>query len=259
MTGQAHTISTGDPQALVTYGLRRQVLLIVTDGKAVVRPPRLRHAIRIIPAGRPGGTVLPPPRPERHNDRMASHVALLRGINVGGRNKIAMTQLREVVASLGHTGVTTYIQTGNVLFTTPDSDTSRLASDLESAIASAFGITASVVVLSRDQLAQVLAGNPYQDEPNPKLVHVVFLNAEPPQDLLDRIGAAESATAAKGSRDSIAAAGPALFLHTPDGYGTSELSQVLFRIVGVPGKAKIAATARNWATATKLLSLCEET
>jgi uncharacterized protein (DUF1697 family) len=189
---------------------------------------------------------------------MASHVALLRGINIGGRNKIAMTQLREVVASLGHTGVTTYIQSGNVLFTTPGSDTARLASDLESAIADAFGITASVVVLSRDQLARALADNPYQEEPNPKLVHVVFLDAEPPQDLLDRIKAAESATAAKGSRDTVAAAGQALFLHTPDGYGTSELSQVLFRIIGTPGQGSIAATARNWATATKLLSLCEE-
>ncbi len=49
---------------------------------------------------------------------MATHVALLRGINVGGRNKVPMAELREVVASLGHTGVTTYIQSGNVLFTT---------------------------------------------------------------------------------------------------------------------------------------------
>ena len=54
-----------------------------------------------------------------HNERMASHVALLRGINVGGKNKVPMAELREVVTSLGHTGVTTYIQSGNVLFTTP--------------------------------------------------------------------------------------------------------------------------------------------
>ncbi|HYB47123.1 MAG TPA: DUF1697 domain-containing protein [Streptosporangiaceae bacterium] len=189
---------------------------------------------------------------------MASHVALLRGINVGGRNKIAMTELREVVTSLGHTGVTTYIQSGNVLFTTPDSDSARLASALQSAITGAFGIAASVVVLSRDELAQVLAGNPYPGEANPKLVHVLFLNAEPPRDLLDRIMAAESAAAAKGSRDTLTATGRALFLHTPDGYGTSELAQVVFRIMGIPGKTGIAATARNWATATKLLSLCEE-
>ena len=189
---------------------------------------------------------------------MASHVALLRGINVGGRNKVPMAELREVVTSLGHTGVTTYIQSGNVLFTTTESDTAKLASALEAAIAGAFGITASVVVLSRDELARILDRNPYPQEPNPKFVHVVFLNAELPTELLDRIKAAESAAAAKGSRDTVTAIGPALFLHTPDGFGTSELAQVLFRIIGAPGKKGIAATARNWSTSTKLLSLCEE-
>ena len=195
---------------------------------------------------------------------MASHLALLRGINVGGRNKVPMKDLREVVTSLGHTGVTTYIQSGNVLFTTADTDSAKLAAALESAISERFGIWSAVVVLGRDELTQVLAGNPYPDEPNPRLVHVVFLNAEPPADLLDRIAAAESAAAAKGSRDTVQAAGHALFVHTPDGYGNSELAQVLFRIISAPVKnAKnkqpgLAATARNWATATKLLSLCEE-
>ena len=189
---------------------------------------------------------------------MASHVALLRGINVGGRNKVPMGELREVVASLGHTGVTTYIQSGNVLFTTPEADTGKLASDLEAAITGTFGLWASVVVLSRDELARILETNPYGDEPNPKLVHVVFLNGELPAALLDRIKAAESAAADKGSRDTVTAIGPALFVHTPDGFGTSELAQALFRIIGTPPKKGIAATARNWATATKLLSLCEE-
>jgi uncharacterized protein (DUF1697 family) len=189
---------------------------------------------------------------------MASHVALLRGINVGGRNQVPMAELRTVVAALGHTGVTTYIQSGNVLFSTPETDNARLASALEEAIAARFGIEVAVVVLSRDELAAVLDRNPYPDEPNPKYVHVVFLNAEPPQDLLDRIKAAESAAAAKGSRDTITLVDNALFLHTPDGYGTSELSQVLFRIIGPPKKNGIAATARNWSTSTKLLALCEE-
>ena len=71
---------------------------------------------------------------------MASHVALLRGINVGGRNKVPMADLREVVTSLGHTGVTTYIQSGNVLFSTADTDTAKLAAALESAIGERFGI-----------------------------------------------------------------------------------------------------------------------
>jgi uncharacterized protein (DUF1697 family) len=192
---------------------------------------------------------------------MASHVALLRGINVGGRNKVPMADLREVVTSLGHTDVSTYIQSGNVLFSTADTDTAKLAAALESAIEDRFGIWSSVVVLSRDELAGVLAANPYPDEPSPRLVHVVFLNAKPAEDLLTRISTAGNAVAAKGSRDTVQAAGQALFLHTPDGFGTSELAQNLFKIISPPAKAKkhgLAATARNWATATKLLSLCEQ-
>jgi len=191
---------------------------------------------------------------------MASHVALLRGINVGGRNKVPMADLREVVTSLGHTDVSTYIQSGNVLFSTADTDTAKLAAALESAIEDRFGIWSSVVVLSRDDLAGVLAANPYPDEPNPKLVHVVFLNATPASDLLTRISAAGDAVAAKGSRDTVQAAGRALFLHTPDGFGTSELAQNVFKIIAPPKNKKpgLAATARNWATATKLLSLCEQ-
>jgi len=192
---------------------------------------------------------------------MATHVALLRGINVGGRNKVPMAELREVVAALGHTGVTTYIQSGNVLFSTPETDNAKLAAALESAIEDRFGLWSSVVVLSRGELAEVLAANPYSDEPDPRLVHVVFRNAEPSHDVLDRIAAAQSAAAAKGSRDTVQAAGRALYLHTPDGFGKSELAQNLFKIMTPPSKQKkqaLAATARNWATATKLLSLCEE-
>jgi uncharacterized protein (DUF1697 family) len=192
---------------------------------------------------------------------MATHVALLRGINVGGRNKVPMADLRTVVTSLGHTGVTTYIQSGNVLFTAAGGSKEELAASLESAIADAFGIWASVVVLSRDELAGILAANPYPDEANPKQVHVVFLNAGLPQDLLDRVKAAESAAAAKGSHDTITAAGDALFLHTPDGFGNSELAQSVFRVISPPAKQKkagVAATARNWSTATKLLSLCDQ-
>jgi uncharacterized protein (DUF1697 family) len=182
---------------------------------------------------------------------MSSHVALLRGINVGGRNKVPMAELREVVTSLGHTGVTTYIQSGNVLFTTDQRDNGKLASDLEAAITGTFGIKSSVVVLSREDLAGILDRNPYPEEPNPKLVHVVFLSAEPPSALLDRVKAAQSAAAAKSSRDTVTVIGPVLFLHTPDGFGNSDLASVVLRVLGT-------ATARNWATATKLLSLCEE-
>jgi uncharacterized protein (DUF1697 family) len=180
---------------------------------------------------------------------MASHVALLRGINVGGHKKVPMAELRDLVASLGHTGVATYIQSGNVLFTAAEADTEKLAAELESAIADRLGVACSVVVLSRDELAEVLSANPYTGEPNPRLVHVVFLNGEPPPDVLDRLAKA----AGKGSRESVTATPRALFLHTPDGFGTSELGKAL-NGVRSPG---LTATARNWATATKLLAMCD--
>ena len=195
---------------------------------------------------------------------MASHVALLRGINVGGNNVIRMADLRACLEADGFGDVRTYIQSGNVLFTTAEDNTAKLAAALESAIEGRFGIWSSVVVLSRDELSRVLAANPYPDEPNPRMVHVVFLNGSPPRDLLDRITAAESAAAAKGSRDTVQLIGPsagqALFLHTPDGFGTSELAQNVLKILAPPKKSRpgLAGTARNWATATKLLSLSEE-
>jgi uncharacterized protein (DUF1697 family) len=181
-----------------------------------------------------------------------THVALLRGINVGGNNKIAMADLREVVTSLGHTGVTTYIQSGNVLFSAQEADTSALAAGLEQAIAEAFAIRPRVVVLSRDELAQVLRDNPYLAEPNPKYVHAVFFSERPGPQLLQSIATAEKQAAEMGSRDELTVVGRTLFLHTPEGYGRSDLAARLNRASG--GAA--AGTARNWATVTKLFSLC---
>ncbi|HEX6521897.1 MAG TPA: DUF1697 domain-containing protein [Streptosporangiaceae bacterium] len=183
---------------------------------------------------------------------MATHVALLRGINVGGRNKIGMVGLRTAVSSLGYSEVSTYIQSGNVLFSTPETDTTVLAQKLGEKIASTFVVNVGVVVVTRDQLAAILSQNPYPDEPNPKYVHVVFLGAEPDQALLDRIAAAGEAAAAKGTRDSVTVRGRVMYLHTPDGYGTSDLSQAVLRI-----SASVNGTARNLATTTKLLALCD--
>jgi len=185
-----------------------------------------------------------------------THVALLRGINVGGSNKVAMADLRDVVTSLGHTGVSTYIQSGNVLFTAGEGAaraSSALAADLERAIEQAFGLRLRVVVLSRAELAQVMSDNPYRAEPNPKYVHAMFFPAEPDQGMRESVAAAERQAAEKGGRDEATVVGRTLFLHTPDGYGRSELAVRLAR----SGGAGAAGTARNWATVTKLLALCD--
>jgi hypothetical protein len=108
------------------------------------------------------------PEPERSEPqaefRRATHVALLRGINVGGRNRVAMADLRAVVTSLAHSDVATYIQSGNVVFTSTQSDTAAVATALEQAIAESLNERPAVVVLSRDELSRVVEDNPYPDE-----------------------------------------------------------------------------------------------
>jgi len=103
-----------------------------------------------------------------------THVALLRGINLGPHKRVAMPALRTLVESLGHTEVATYIASGNVVFTATGA-TTTLADELEKAIADELGVTCRVVVLTTDELVKAAAGNPYPDEPDPKRVHAIFL------------------------------------------------------------------------------------
>ena len=178
---------------------------------------------------------------------MATHVALLRGINVGGHNKIAMADLRAMVTGLGFADVSTYIQSGNVLFSAAGTDDEGIAKAIAAGLSATFGLDVGVVVVSRDRLAAVISANPYPAEDNPKCLHVVFLATEPSPERLSQLAALQ---AAKGGRDTVTAAGRALYLHTPDGFGTSELAKALTRLPS-------SGTARNWATTTKLLQLCD--
>jgi uncharacterized protein (DUF1697 family) len=186
----------------------------------------------------------------------ATHVGLLRGINLAGKNRVAMADLRALVTELGHADVSTYIQSGNVLFTAPvDADAAALARAMSAAIAAKLGVTSPVVVVSREELASIVADNPFPDEPDPRRVHAVVLSQPPSEELLAKLDTAVVASAAKGLRDSVRAVGRTLYLHTPDGYGNSDLAVTLMRIVSAP-KAGLTGTARNWATTTKLLELC---
>ena len=190
---------------------------------------------------------------------MPTHIALLRGINLGGHKRVAMPELRAVVSALGHRDVSTYIQSGNVLFS-PGSpagqDTAALAAELAQAIDAGLGVRAGVVVLSRDDLARVIAASPYTAEPNPKCVHVIFLPGAPGPGHADHLAATQQQAAGKGGRDEVALAGSAVYLHTPDGYGRSELARLLSQAKG-PMSVRAAGTARNWSTVTKLLELLD--
>jgi uncharacterized protein (DUF1697 family) len=186
---------------------------------------------------------------------MPSHVALLRGVNVGGRNKVAMADLRKVVESLGHGEVATYIQSGNVVFTSNQTDTAAIAGELERALGETLGVRSSVVVRSRAELAKVIADNPFPDEANPRLLHAIFRGAE--------LGAAEEAAVAaaerrardKGGRDQAKVVGRTVYLRTPDGLGRSELAAQLARASSAAQDR--GGTTRNWATVTKLLAMLD--
>jgi uncharacterized protein (DUF1697 family) len=184
-----------------------------------------------------------------------SHVALLRGINVGGHNRVAMADLRGVFSSLGHADVATYIQSGNVVFTPArDADGTALARQLERAIATSLEVAPSVVVRSRDELAKVVRDNPYPEEANPKSLHAIFLTADLPSDLADKVAAAQRQAADKGCRDTAALVDRTVFLRTPDGLGRSKLAGLLTARTS-PAFADV--TVRNWATVTKLLAMCD--
>lgn len=183
---------------------------------------------------------------------MTRYVALLRGINVGGKNKVAMTDLRQLAEALGHTEIATYIQSGNLVFTSGDEDAIALADALEAEIARSLGVRPAVVVLSRADLAQVIADNPFPKESNPKALHAVFHRQPLADETIADVAAAEQKARAKGSPDEAAVVGSTLFMRTPDGLGRSELATQLARSV-----TKTAGTARNWATVNRLLEMLD--
>jgi uncharacterized protein (DUF1697 family) len=183
---------------------------------------------------------------------MPRYLALLRGINVGGRNKVAMADLRDLAAAVGLADATTYIQSGNLVFSSADAGTAELADLLEAEIASRLGVRPAVVVLSASELRQVIADNPFPHETNPKCLHAVFRRDEVGPDGIAAIAAAVQQTRDAGSRDEATVVGRTLFVHTPDGFGRSELAAKL-----TSSKAQATGTARNWATVTKLMDMLD--
>jgi uncharacterized protein (DUF1697 family) len=179
-----------------------------------------------------------------------THVALLRGINLGPHKRVAMPALRALVASLGHTDVATYIASGNVVFTAGDG--AAPGPGLEEAIAAELGVECRVVVLTCAELARAVADNPYPDEPDLKRVHAIFLTGTSGPAARKRLEETREKLGAKVGRDEAEIVGRTLYLHTPDGFGRSELAKVLSR----PG-GPAEGTARNWATVTKLLAMCD--
>jgi uncharacterized protein (DUF1697 family) len=178
---------------------------------------------------------------------MNVYIALIRGINVGGSNKLPMNELKQLFERHGCAEVQTYIQSGNVVFRGTNAAAGRLAKQVTAAVAKARGFAPRLLVLSRTELERAAAGNPFPEaDDHPQSVHLFFL--------------AEPATAAdlkamntlKAASERFVLKGRVLYLHTPDGFGSSKLAARAERLLGVD------ATARNWRTVTTLVEMARK-
>jgi uncharacterized protein (DUF1697 family) len=176
---------------------------------------------------------------------MPRYVALLRSVNVAGHGRIAMNELRASFETLGYTGVTTYIQTGNVLFSTGSKSEAGIATGIEETLAEDFGDAPAVIVRTVPELLRIGTASPYAKAgAHPSRHHVTFLATPPAKAALDTLSLPSS------GRDELVVDGREVYVHTPDGYaGTKFTGTFLERRLGV------VSTTRNWNTVTKLCEL----
>ena len=175
---------------------------------------------------------------------MPRYVALLRGINLGARNRVPMAELRAVLSDLGYEDVRTLLQSGNVGITSPKS-AKAVREELEGAIAERFDVETVVVLRTRKELEALVEANPLGDVADePKRLQVWFLTGKP------RAAAVKELEAADVAPEVIAVAGKEIHVWHAEGIQRSPASKVLERAdLGAIG------TARNWNTVEKLLDL----
>ncbi|MQA98594.1 MAG: DUF1697 domain-containing protein [Streptosporangiales bacterium] len=171
------------------------------------------------------------------------YVALLRGINVGGKNKVAMADLRELLAGLGYTAVTTHLNSGNAVLTAPESET--IPSDIAGEIRDRLGLDLTVMVRTGPRMREVVREVPVEVT-DPAKFTVAFLSAPLPTGLLASLDLTPYAP------DVIHPGERELYIEFPNGLGRSKLGPALERLIGVP------ATVRNWNTVTRLADLAEQ-
>ena len=174
-------------------------------------------------------------------------VALLRGINVGGKNKLPMKDLAALFVAAGCEDVRTYIQSGNVVFRAAPTVAARLSALIAEQIAGRFGYKTPVVLRTAGQLRDAVAHNPFLEVgvPEDKL-HVLFLADEPSP---DRVAALDPG---RSPGDAFVVRGSEVFLHLPDGIADSKLTNAYF-----DAKLATVSTGRNWRTVTTLLRMVE--
>jgi uncharacterized protein (DUF1697 family) len=176
---------------------------------------------------------------------MPRYVALLRSVNVAGHGRLAITELRESFANLGYDDVVTYIQTGNVLFSTSSKSEKAIVETIERQLAEDFGDAPAVLVRTVSELRRVGAASPYaKGGADPARHHVTFLASAPKPAVLQGL------ELPKSGKDELVVDGREVYVHTPNGYAeTKYTGTFLERRLGV------VSTTRNWNTVTKLCEL----
>jgi uncharacterized protein (DUF1697 family) len=175
---------------------------------------------------------------------MTTYVALLRGINVGRNQRIAMADLRRLLTGLGHGDVRTLLQSGNAVFTSSRRSGARLAAELEAAIAKEFGLGVRCLVLSAAELRAVAEENPLEIPDGSRFLVSFLFGAVP--------AGARKIDAGQFAPEQVAVGSRAIYLWCVNGILESTiLGEYSEKALG------LTATNRNWNTVAKLLALAE--
>jgi uncharacterized protein (DUF1697 family) len=179
---------------------------------------------------------------------MTTCIALLRGINVLGKNMIKMDVLKKIFEDLNFRNVRTYIQSGNVVFQVDLSDVEQIEKKIMLGITSVTGHEVQVLVLAQNELGEIISNNPFSgdDAKDPAFLHITFLKTEFKQDKFREM------EAKKEGNEEFRIIGKAVYLFLPHGYGRTKLNNSLFE-----SKLKVQATTRNWRTVLELARMAE--
>jgi uncharacterized protein (DUF1697 family) len=177
---------------------------------------------------------------------MNTKIAILRGINVGGKRKILMADLKELMSALGYQNIRTYIQSGNLIFEKDEKiENKEIAKNIENAIEKKFNFEVPVIVLSAKEIENAVANNPfYKADTDINKLHLTFLNEVPDKDKQ------EVAESFDYTPDQFEIIGRNAFIYCEDSYHKSKLTNDFFE-----KKLKVKATTRNWKTVLKLWEL----
>ncbi len=178
---------------------------------------------------------------------MATRIALLRSVNVLGKNMIRMPELARAFEKAGFKNVRTYIQSGNILFESQEGSAELLSAKIRDLISKKFSLSIQAVVLAPQLLADILAQNPFAKKPGIDLTkqHVTFLDRE-----IDPANA-EKLLSYHYPPDEILIGNRAVYVHCPDGYGRTKYHNNF-----IEKKLSANATSRNWNTCLKLVEMC---